>query len=110
MSRDQNDTQVLCNESHRIFFAPGQLCQELGVPGKTIAAEEQGALVDWRRGNRIHASGSAEFNRGFDVTGSRSSGGAGFDTGLDESVYVIEVVDYRLGKFFGNRLALTNDI
>ena len=63
------------------------------MTGKAVTSQKQGALVDWRGGDRIDASRRAQLDRGFNVLRRGFSRIARFDSRLDVSVDVIQMID-----------------
>src|SRR5258706_14774552 len=93
MSRQEDCAQIARHQSHSVLLGTGEMGEEFGVPGKTVAAEEKRAFIYRRRGNRIDAAGGAEFHGRFDVTGSCFACGAGFNSRFNIATHVVEVKD-----------------
>src|SRR5713226_3726207 len=110
VSRDKHDAKILRHKAHREFFGGGQIRQELSMARKAVAAEEQCALVNGRRGDRIDASRRAQFDRRLDVTSGGFAGVARFDSGLDVSLNVIEMKDYGIAESIGKAFIIANDL
>src|SRR5215831_1672630 len=93
MSRDQDDAQVGGDETHSIVMRPAKMCQEFSVTGKTVAAQEQSALVDRRGGDGGDTARGTQLDCRFDVLGGSFAGDGGFNTRLDVPLNVIEMKD-----------------
>src|SRR5215471_2187588 len=93
MSRDQDDAQVGRDETHSIVMRSAKMCQELSVTWKTVAAQEQSALVNGCGGDGGDTAGGTQLDCCFDVLGGSFAGGGGFNTWLDVPLNVIEMKD-----------------
>src|SRR6266536_1690374 len=108
--RKKNDSQVRCDESHRIFLAAREVSQEFSVARETVATEKQCALIDGGRGNRINASSGTQLHSGFDVSGGRLSSRARFYARFDKAADVIKMKDDRFCKVLRDRFSDAHNV
>src|SRR2546421_12098685 len=80
------------------------------MAGKAVTSQKQGALVDWRCGDRIDTSRRAKLDRGFNVLGRGLSRSARFDSHLDVSVDVIQMIDDWFIRLRRQVFIATNDV
>src|SRR5450432_3458562 len=110
MSRQENSAQISGYHGHCIFFRPGEMSQEFRVAGKTVASKEECTLVYGRRGNRIDASRRAQFDSCLDVTGSRFTGGAGFNSRFNKPGNVVEMKNDWIDEIRWQRLSVAHNV
>src|SRR5262245_3228099 len=110
MRGQQDNAEVGRDKGHRVLLSSGEMGQEFGVPGKTIATKKQRSLVDGCGGNRINMSRCTQLNRCFNVGRCCFARSTGFNARLDKADNVVEVIDYRIGEVLGERFFFTNNV
>ena len=80
------------------------------MAGKAVTSQKQGALVDWRGGDRIDTSRRAQLDRGFNVLSRSLARIARFDSRLDMSLNVIQMIDDWFIRLRRQIFIATNDV
>src|SRR5881628_1074664 len=110
VSGDENDAKVRGDKAHRVIINARQVGEKLGVAGKAVTAQEERALVDWRRGNRVDLSRGAKFHRRLDVPGGSFARSPRLDARFDVALNVIQMEDQGCANLSGQTLVAANDL